>query len=114
MGRLIARTDARNSTAINPTRNQSQMIQRRARAISSASLLTILPVAAPYNSWIMGQNTVGVTAQIMRNMITGNHSHKRNRNGAFHQLMSAPRMPSTIAPDKGWKKSPGFIGKCGP
>lgn len=42
---LIARTDIRNPTAMNPTRTQSQPIQRRTSKLSSASLLTMLPDA---------------------------------------------------------------------
>ncbi len=46
-GILIARTDEANPVAIRATRNQSQIIQRRTSSISSASLLSILPEAAP-------------------------------------------------------------------
>src|SRR5216683_579668 len=111
---LIARMDERNPKAIPTTRHQSHMIQRRARSISSASVLTILPVAAPYSSLIIGQKTVGVKAQITRNETTGSNNQTRYRNGVFHPLMNAPTIPNTITRLKGWKKSPGFNGNRGP
>jgi hypothetical protein len=63
---------------------------------------------------IIGQKTVGVKAQRMRNEITGSNNQTRYRSGVFHPLMSAPTIPNTITRLKGWKKSPGFNGNRGP
>ena len=52
--------------AISTMRPQSQRTQRAVRAIASSGVATTLPVAMSYCWLIIGQNTVGVMAQMSR------------------------------------------------